>query len=307
MQTLRTVYHLLSEDKQLNIPERDDFHKIQFKSAIDCQSYEITSDETGEIVLTSPSTEMQYMANILLNMCTCNTFSHLGDCVCLNVAKHVCSGVRAYTDVRTSSKYSDIYPSSNNMQDFALGDVGERGDSPMEDSHSEDTLPQKKLELLRKVEYIAAYITKSSAVSSDVSKPLEHVYLRITGKLKKKSRAHKLRVLNQNRRTKRRNLVSTHNRILKKHEGTSERKRKRQMVSEASVAKAKKLKPDGFDDSSRFKRKTKKISNIKKRRIESVKKQLRINKKVEKVVLSKHFGDSLVPKDVKVFLEEEKK
>ena len=56
----------------------------------------------------------------------------------------------------------------------------------MEDSHSEDTLLQKKLELLRKVEYIATYITKSSAVSSDVSKPLEHAYLRITGQLSKR-------------------------------------------------------------------------------------------------------------------------
>ena len=32
------LYHLLSEDKQLNLPELDEFHKMQFKSAIDYQS-----------------------------------------------------------------------------------------------------------------------------------------------------------------------------------------------------------------------------------------------------------------------------
>ncbi|XP_072051312.1 uncharacterized protein [Amphiura filiformis] len=60
---------------------------------IDSKSYDILDNALGEVKVKSPHSGEEYLVRSISGICTCTAYAHQGSCLCLRVAKMVCTDV----------------------------------------------------------------------------------------------------------------------------------------------------------------------------------------------------------------------
>ena len=83
------------------------------------ETFEIKNAELGEVEITSTVSGQVNYVRLSSNICTCDVFSHHGTCVCIDIARSVCSQV-AEMIILDEGEGEEVAMNSDNSDQMAL-------------------------------------------------------------------------------------------------------------------------------------------------------------------------------------------